>query len=81
MTHDAEFFVAFALAATAAAVAVTLVSPGNAYAESTAEYTTTFVSTRSRADAQAELMATRTPEVRLQRVGDAEQRADCAQER
>lgn len=56
MTHDVDVYVAVTIAATAAAVAVALVSPGNAYAESTAEYTTTFVSTRSRADVQAELM-------------------------
>jgi len=43
-------------AATAAAGGVALVSPTNAYAESTAEYTTTFVSTLGRAEVRAELL-------------------------
>jgi hypothetical protein len=56
MKHDVDVFLAVSIAATAAAVAVALVSPRNAYAESTAEYTTPFTSTRSRAEVQAELM-------------------------
>lgn len=56
MNHDVDAFLAVTIAAAAAAVAVALVSPTNAYAESTAEYTTTFLSTLSRAEVRAELM-------------------------
>jgi hypothetical protein len=55
MNHNAEAFYAVSTAAAAAAIAVALVSPTNAYAESIAEYTTTFVGTLSRAEV-AELM-------------------------
>ena len=56
MNHNVDAFFAVTIAAAAAAVAVALVSPLNAYAESTAEYTTTFVSTLSRAEVRAGLM-------------------------
>lgn len=56
MNHDVDAFLSVSIAAAAAAVAVALVAPRNAYAESTAEYTTTLVGTRSRTDVQAELM-------------------------
>jgi hypothetical protein len=42
MSQDVDTFIAFAIAAVAAAVGVALVSPSNAYAESTAEYTATL---------------------------------------
>ena len=55
MNPNVDAFLAVTIAASAAAVAVALVSPGNAFAESAAEYTTPFVSTLSRAEVQAQL--------------------------
>jgi hypothetical protein len=57
MDSNVDVVVAVAIAAAAAAVGVVLVSPTYAYAESTAEYTTTFVSTLSRAEVRAQLAA------------------------
>lgn len=56
MNHKGDAFFAVSIAAAAAAVAVALLSPRNAFAESTAEYTSPFVSTLSRAEVRAELM-------------------------
>jgi hypothetical protein len=53
MDSNVDVVVAVAIAAAAAAVGVVLVSPTYAYAESTAEYTTTVVSTLSRAEVRA----------------------------
>lgn len=68
MNQDVDAFLAVTIAAAAAAVAVVLVSPMNAYAESTAEYTTSFVSTLSRAEVQTEL----TGRSELLRTGSSE---------
>jgi hypothetical protein len=56
MDNNVDVVVAVGIAAAAAAIGVALVSPTNAYAESTAEYTTAFVSTLSRAEVRAGLM-------------------------